>query len=179
MNWEIKIMVVIKAKKFILRPFRKEDEVSLTENINNKKISRNVLTIPYPYTLKDARNWVARNLKEAKKKNPTEINFVIDIKGQVAGSVGLDKIEGHKAEIGYWLAEKYWGKGIMTEAVRLVTRFGFEKLGLGRIYAHVFSFNKASMRVLGKARYKLEGILRKDRKKENKFLDSYLFAKVK
>jgi len=175
----MKNMVVIKSKKFVLRPYRKGDEKSLTENINNKKIYRNTLHIPYPYTLKDAKEWIRKNLKEAKKKNPTEINFVIDIKGEVAGSVGFSEIEGHKAEIGYWLTEKYWRRGIMTEAVKLATKFGFEKLKLKRIYASVFPFNKASRRVLEKAGYKFEGILRKEVKKDNKFLDAYLLAKVK
>ena len=172
-------MVVIKSKKFVLRSYRNGDEKSLTENINNKKIYRNTLHIPYPYTLKDAKKWIAKNLKEAKKKNPTKINFVIDINNEVAGSVGLSKIEGYRAEIGYWLAEKYWGKGIMTKAVKSVTKFGFEKLKLRRIYAEIFPFNKASRRVLEKAGYKFEGILRKAVKKDNKFLDVYLFAKVR
>jgi RimJ/RimL family protein N-acetyltransferase len=170
---------IIKSKEFILRPFRKGDEKSLAENINNKNIYRNTLSIPYPYTLKNAQEWVMKSLKEAKKKKPARISFVIEINGGVAGSVGLSKIEGHKAEIGYWLAEKYWGRGIMTKAVKLVTKFGFDKLKLKRIYAHVFSFNKASKRVLEKAGYKFEGILRKNVKKDGKFLDAYLFAKVK
>ena len=162
-----------------MRPFRRGDEKSLAENINNKKIYRNTLSIPYPYTLKDAQEWVMKNLKELKKKKPAMINFVIDINGGVAGSVGLSKIEGHKAEIGYWLAEKYWNKGIMSEAVKLVTKFGFDKLKLKRIYAFVFCFNKASMRVLEKVGYKFEGILKKNSKKDGKFIDDYLFAKIK
>jgi len=172
-------MAIIKSKHFILRPFKKGDEKSLAENINNKKIYRNTLRVPHPYTLKDGKEWVKKNLKEAKKKKPQMINFVIDINRGVAGSVGFDKIEGHKAEIGYWLAEKYWGRGIMTEAAKLTTKFGFEKLKLRRIYAYVFSFNKASMKVLEKAGYKFEGILRKNVIKNGKFIDDYLFAKVK
>ena len=172
-------MRIIKSKQFILRPFNKKDERSLAKNINNKKIYRATLNIPYPYSLKDAKEWIAKNLKEVKKKNLTEVNFVIDINGEIVGSVGLDKIEDHKAEIGYWLAEKHWSKGIITEAVRLITKFGFEELKLRRIYAYVFPFNKASMRVLEKADYKFEGIIRKDVKKDNKFMDDYLFANVR
>ena len=172
-------MTIIKSKKFILRPFKRGDENSLRENINNKKIYRNTLDIPYPYTLKDAKDWISRNLREMRRKKPTMINLVIDINGEVAGGIGLNKIEGHKAEIGYWLAEKYWGQGIMTQAVKLMTKFGFEKLKLKRIYAYVFSFNKASKRVLEKAGYKFEGILRKNTKKDNRFIDDYLFAKAK
>ena len=172
-------MIIIKSNKFILRPFKKGDESSLRENINNKKIYRNTVNIPYPYTLKDAKDWIARNLKETRRKKPGMINFVIDINGKVAGSIGFHKIEDHKAELGYWLAEKYWGQGIMTQAVKLATEFGFKKLKLKRIYARVFSFNKASKRVLEKAGYKFEGILRKNTKKDNRFIDDCLFAKIK
>ena len=172
-------MAVIKSKKFILRPVRRGDEESLRKNINNKKIYRNTLKIPYPYTLKDAREWIVKNLKEERRKKHSNVNFVIDIDGRVVGAVGLDEIKEYKAEIGYWLGEKYWGQGIMTEAVRLVTKFGFNKLGLKRIYARVFPWNKASMRVLEKAGYKFEGILRKDTKKGNRFLDTHIFARVR
>lgn len=172
-------MTIIKSKHFILRPFRRGDEESLVENINNKKIYRNTSHIPYPYTLKDAEEWVTKNLKEAIKKRPKEINFVIDINSEVAGSIGFSKIEGHKAEIGYWLAEKYWGRGITTQVVKLITKFGFEKLKLRRIYAHVFFFNKASIKVLEKAGYKFEGTLRKNVMKDGKFIDNYLLARVR
>jgi RimJ/RimL family protein N-acetyltransferase len=172
-------MKIIKSKYFLLRPFKKGDEESLAKNINNKKIYQNTLSIPYPYTLKNAKDWINKNLKEIKKRKPTMINFVVDIQGEVIGSIGFGKIENHKAHLGYWLAEKYWNQGIMTEAVKLITKFGFEKLKLKRIEAFVFTFNKASKRVLEKAGYKLEGILRKNSKKGNKFFDDYLFAKIR
>ena len=164
---------------FILRPYKKGDEKSLALNINNKKIYRNTLHIPYPYTLKDAKKWIDDNLKEAKNKEPKSINFAIDIKGEVAGGIGFDNIQEHKAEIGYWLGEKYWSQGIMTQAVKLITKFGFEKLKLKRTYGFVFLWNKPSARVLEKNGFKLEGILRKNVKKDNKLLDSYIFAKIK
>lgn len=170
---------IIKSKNFILRPFKKGDEKSLAENINDKTIARNTLSVPYPYTLKDARNWIERNLKEKKKKNFKMLNFAIDVDGEVAGSIGFHKIEtGHKAEVGYWLARKFWNKGIMTEALKLLTNFGFKKLGFKRLSALVFPFNKASMRILQKAGYKLEGIQRKNAKKGGKYLDDYSFAKI-
>lgn len=173
-------MIVIRSKKFILRPFRGGDEESLIKNINNKIIARNTLTIPHPYKMKNARRWINRNLKLDKKKNKHEINFVIEIDGEVAGEIGLNKIiEGHMAEIGYWLGKKYWGKGIMTAAAKLVTKYGFEKLGLRRIYAFVFPFNKSSAIVLEKAGFKYEGKLKKHAKKGNKFLNDFLYAKIK
>ena len=174
-----RIMVVIKTEKFILRSYRKGDEESLAKNIYDKTIARSTLRIPYPYTLKDAKEWVRKNLKENRKKKPDEINFVVDINGEVAGGIGLSEIKDYQAEIGFWVASKYRNKGITTLALKKVTKFGFEKIKLRRIYACVFPFNKASMRVLKKNGYKLEGILRKEIKKGNKLLDNYLFAKVK
>ncbi|MAF43576.1 MAG: GNAT family N-acetyltransferase [Parcubacteria group bacterium] len=164
---------------FILRPYKRGDEASLRKNINNKKIYRNTLRIPYPYTKKDAHFWVSCNLKFNKEKKKSEINFVIDIEDELVGSIGFSKIKGHKAEIGYWLAEKYWGQGIMAEAVKLATKIGFKKLKLKRIYATVFSSNKASMHVLENNGYKFEGIMKKHYKKNNRFMDVHLYAKVK
>jgi len=172
-------MVVIKTGKFVLRPYRKGDGESLAKNINDKTIARSTLRIPYPYTLKDAKEWVRKNLKESRKKKPAEINFVVDINGEVAGGIGLSEIKDHQAEIGFWVTRKHRNKGITTLALRKVTKYGFEKIKLKRIYACVFPFNKASMKILKKNGYKLEGVLRKDIKKGNKLLDNYLFAKVK
>ncbi len=171
---------IIKTDKFILRSFRKGDEKSLQENINNKNIAKFTSTIRHPYNIRDAKNWIDRNLKNAKEKNPKKINFVIEKNGEVAGSVGLTKIEnGHKAEMGYWLAEKYWGAGIMTRAVKLVAEYGFKKLGLRKIYASVYSFNKGSQKVLKKSGFKLEGILSKHHKKDGKLIDLHVFGRLK
>ncbi|MFA5050491.1 MAG: GNAT family protein [Patescibacteria group bacterium] len=172
-------MAIIYSKKFILRPLKKGDEFSLTKNINDKIISRNTMTIRYPYKIKDARAWINQNLKSAKKKKKTKIVFVIDIGNEVVGSIGLHKIEGHCTELGYWLGKKYRGQGIMTEAAKLVTKYAFSELGLKRVYATVFLFNKPSARVLEKAGFKFEGKLIKNKKKGGKFLDSLLYAKVK
>lgn len=170
---------IIKTKRFTLRPVQKKDSSSLAKNVNDKEIARNTISIPYPYTLKDAHCWINKNSRLRKSKEPKEINFVIDIKGEVAGAVGLTDIEGHEAQIGYWLGRNYWGQGLITEAVKAVTQFGFNKLKRVRIYAYVFPFNKASRRVLEKAGYQFEGILKKNTKKNGKFIDDYLFAKVK
>jgi RimJ/RimL family protein N-acetyltransferase len=168
------------TKDFVLRPFKKGDEFSLAKNINDKEIIRNTLIPFYPYKLKNAKDWVRKNLKEDEKKKPKMFNFVIDINGEVTGSVGFSRIEKrHQALLGFWLAKKYWNKGIMTKAVKLITEFGFGKMGFKRIYADVLYFNKSSMRVLEKADFQLEGILRKSIKKDNKLIDDYLFAKVR
>ena len=169
-------MVIIKAKHYILRPFRKGDEKSLVKNINDKEIAHNTTTIPYPYTMNDARWWINRTLK----KESTSLRFAIDIDGDVVGCVGLEHlVSRHKAEIGYWLGREYWGRGIMTDAVKKLTAYGFKKLKLKRIYAKFFPFNKASARVLEKAGYKYEGLLRKDTLKKGKPTDVLVYAKIK
>lgn len=173
-------MKLAENKKFILRTVQKGDEFDIVKNINDKTISRNTAAIPYPYKLEDAKSWVGKCLKELNKKEPKSISFYIVINNEVIGCVGLhDIVKNHKAEIGYWLARKYWGKGIMPEAVKIVTDFGFKKLKLKRLYAGVYSFNPPSMRVLEKNGYKLEGIFKKDIKKFGKLFDKHVFAKVK
>ncbi len=171
-------MTVIKTNRFILRPFQKGDEQSLVKNINNKKIYEATLRIPYPYKLKDANKFISKCLKETLKNKPKSLTFAIEINQQVCGGISFDHIEKHQAELGYWLGENYWGKGVITEAAKLLTEFGFKKLGLARIYAYVYPSNKASMRVLQKNGFTREGFLRKNVIKKGRLLDSYLFAKV-
>jgi len=97
----------------------------------------------------------------------------------VVGGVGLRDVDGHKAEIGYWLAEAYWGRGITTEAVKLVVKYCFNRLKLRRLYAYVFPRNQASLRVLFKAGFKKEGLLKKNVVKNGKFFNDVLLAKVR
>lgn len=167
-------MPTIKTKKFILRPFQMSDAEEIAKNINDKIIARNLLTVPYPYKLKDAKEWLGMKKKD-------NINFCIEINGEVSGSVSFNRIiKNHKAELGYWLARKHWGQGIMSKVVKEMVKFGFNELKIKRIYAGVFSFNKASMGVLKKNGFKFEGILKKNaRKMDSNLLDEYLFAKIK
>ena len=175
-----KHMLTIKTKKFILRPYQKGDEEAIVKHANDKIIGKNTLTMPYPYTLKDAKEWIEENLKEYKDKKSENRVFAIEIDGELCGTVGLSKIvREHKAELGYWIGRKYWGRGIMTEAVKAVSSYAFHDLKVKRIYAHVFLFNEPSKRVLEKAGYVLEGISRKEAKKGSRYIDVYLLAKVK
>lgn len=172
--------MIIKSKKFILRPLKKGDEVSIAKHAHNKTISKNTATIPYPYTVKDAKDWIKENLIQYRVKNFDNLVWAIEIEGEVCGAIGLHKISpGHKAELGYWLGEESWGQGIMTEATKLVCNYGFKKLKLKRIWAKVYVFNTGSRRVLEKAGFELEGLCKKEAKKGNKYIDVYLFAKIK
>lgn len=169
--------MIIKAKNFILRPYRKGDEPSLIKNISDRHIYRNTCSIPYPYTRKNAMEFIKSNkFPDAGKKM---INFAIDMGGNVIGGICFREMKLHRAEIGYWLGKKYWNRGIMGEALKLATDFGFKKLRLRRIYAIVFCRNKASARILKKNRYKMEGVMRKYTLKDGKLIDAMIFAKVK
>jgi len=170
---------ILSSRLFTLRPFRKGDEPSLQGSINSREVTRFTISIPYPYTAKQAKDWIAKNISLNKKKEKTEINFAIDIEGQVVGGIGLRRIEGHMAELGYWLCEKHWGRGIMTEAVKRVTDYGSRTLGLRRIYATAFTANKASIRVLEKSGFVFEGRLRRFIKRGGRLFDAVMYAKVR
>ena len=169
----------LKFGGYKLRPFRRGDEPFVAENINDRKIERYTLNIPYPYTLKAARQWVDFNRKLERGKSKTQLNLAIDLDGRVIGGIGLFAMNGHRAEIGYWLGVKYWGKGIVSGAVKTLTRYALKELKLRRVYAKVFAVNKASARVLQKAGYKYEGRLVKDAVKHGRPVDGLLFAKTR
>jgi len=172
--------MIIKSKRLILRPFKKSDEKSLIENINDWKVSRCISTVPYPYRMKDAKKWIAHCIKSLKSKNKKEIVFAVDKNGEVIGSIGLHDInKNHKAEIGYWLAKRFWNKGIITEAIKITTEYGFKRLKLKRIYASVYLKNEISAHVLEKNHYKREGLLRNYALKNGECIDCFMYAKIK
>ncbi len=171
---------IIKTKNFSIRFFEKGDEFALVKNLNNKKISKTLTAVPYPYIIKYAKDFILKNLIEYKKKNPQNLIFAIENKGKIIGAVGLYSIKNkHKAKLGYWLKENYWGQGIMTKVVKSISSFAFKKFKLKRLYAYVFSFNPASKRVLEKNGFVVEGFLKKHIKKGKKYIDCYLLTKIR
>ena len=170
----------IKTKKFILRPFKLGDARELAKKLNDKEISQNMTAIPYPYSLQDARNWLNKVIKEKRKKDPENLVFAIEVNGELAGTILLVRLKkAHKAELGYWMAKEFRGKKLMTSAIKEVCKYCFNELKLKRIAAKIFISNPASWRVLEKNGFELEGVPRKEAKKGNKYIDSYLMAKVK
>ncbi len=162
----------------LLRPWRAGDEASLAENANNHKVWRNLGDLfPNPYSLADAEKYLAHT---ATQKN--EHNYAIEVNGLAAGGISLrlqKGIENRGANIGYWLGEAHWGRGIVTEAVQALTAFGFEQLDLLRVSAKVFEWNPASRRVLEKAGFSLEGRERKAISKDGQIIDQFLYAIVR
>lgn len=170
-----------KTRQLTLRPYKETDAADIAKSANDQEIAHNLATLPHPYTLNDAKTFLAKVFEESLKKPQTNYYWAVEVKGQYAGSIGLhlNKEENHIGEIGYWLARLFWGKGLMTKSVKIISRFGFNQLKLKRLEITVYPWNKASMRVAEKNGFQLEGILRKRAKRNSRYLDEHLFAKVK
>lgn len=153
---------IIPLDDIILRRHRPEDASDIVIQIDDEQVSRYTLNIPYPYGMKDAEDFLSMN--RAWSEQGTSLNLAITLKGEdkVIGGIGLLNIERkfHHAGIGYWLGRSYWGNNYATRCVRGMVRFGFERLGLQRISAIVFSPNKRSQRVLIKNGFVHEGTMR-------------------
>ncbi|MCH7492798.1 GNAT family N-acetyltransferase [Patescibacteria group bacterium] len=171
---------IIKGQGFTLRPFNKTDYKILAKKINHRDIYRHTLNIPYPYRESDAKKFLNKILNEYKKKESDGYHLAVIIDDEIAGSVGLMKIErGHKAEIGYWLAKDHWGKGIMPLTIKKIVTMGFRDFKLKKIYAYVMVANRRSYQVLIKNGFKKEGLLIQHVKKDGKLKDEYILGKYK
>jgi len=168
----------LKLTRSVLREWKPGDEQSLVRNANSRRIWRNLRdAFPHPYTLADAEHWI--NIA-----NPTTPirNFAIVVDGAAVGGIGLvlkDDVFRRSAEIGYWLGEQFWGRGIVTEAVRAVTDYAFATFDLCRVYAGVFEWNLASMRVLEKAGYEFECRMKKSVTKDGQTIDELIYAMIR
>ena len=150
----------LKCKHSLLRPWRLEDAGSLCVHANNSKVSENLRDVfPFPYTLLDAEYFI-KNIASS----TTNLILAIEIDGEAVGSIGIlpqTDVYQKSAELGYWLGEKYWRKGIASEAVATIVAYAFNIYDINRIYASVFERNTASMRVLEKCGFAREAILHK------------------
>jgi len=169
--------VRIQLAKSFLREWRRGDEPSLVRHANNRNVWINLRdNFPCPYTTADARGWI-----RLATTNGFNLVFAIDVDGFAVGAIGFrpgDDIHRHSAEIGYWLGEEYWNRGIITEAVIAMTEYAFNTMKMTRVHAEVFMWNTASMRVLEKAGYLREGVLRKSVYKDRQWVDEVVYAKI-
>jgi RimJ/RimL family protein N-acetyltransferase len=153
-------VIVLRGDRCSLRPWRLQDALLLPELANDADIARFMTPLfPHPYRLHDAQAWVRLN----QNAEPT-LNFAIEYGGTLAGGVGLmpgDEERGRAGStaIGYWLGKRFWGQGIATEAVSLLSEHAFATLGVRRLWANVFAPNRASARVLEKAGFRHEATL--------------------
>lgn len=171
------IRPVIETERLILRTFRLADAQDSVRICADREVAANTMTIPHPYTLRDARRWLAA--QEA-SRDPSVFAIVLRQSDVMIGSIGLVPQHAHdRAELGYALAKPYWNMGYATEAARAVIAFGFGTMGLNRIYASHYGRNPASGRVMIKCGMKPEGVSRAHVKKWGTYEDCVLFAILK
>jgi [ribosomal protein S5]-alanine N-acetyltransferase len=174
----VSLDVELKLTRCTLRPWRRGDEASLVRHADNRNVSRNLKDrFPSPYTAADAREWIAHASAQAP---PTSLAIVVD--GAAVGGVGIElgtDVFRRSAEIGYWLGEPFWGRGIATEALRAMTAYAFARFDICRLEAGVFDWNPASARVLEKNGYVLEGRARLGVIKDGRMGDRLLYALVR
>jgi len=163
-----------------IRRWELSDARDLATALSNKKIQDNLRDgLPYPYTEQDGKEFISAML--AANENNT-FAFAITVNGKVIGSIGAFRqgnIHRQTAELGYYIAEEYWGKGIMTEAVKQLCDYVFSNTDIIRIYAEPFAYNIGSCRVLEKAGFQYEGTLRSNALKNGNVFDMKMYSKLK
>ena len=163
-----------------IRRWELSDARDLAAALSNKKIQDNLRDgLPYPYTEQDGKEFISAML--AANENDT-FAFAITVNGKVIGSIGAFRqgnIHRQTAELGYYIAEEYWGKGIMTEAVKQLCDYVFSHTDIIRIYAEPFAYNIGSCRVLEKAGFQYEGTLRSNALKNGNVFDMKMYSKLK
>jgi RimJ/RimL family protein N-acetyltransferase len=172
--------MVLTGARCIVRSWRTGDADALVRHANNFEVARQLRDrFPHPYTPADAAAFLRHATAQGAGGRST--NLAIEVDGEAAGGIGFvsgSDIERFSAEIGYWLGEQYWGRGITTEAVLLVTAHALTAVNLLRLFALPFADNTASRRVLAKAGYDCEGILRSSSVKYGQRRDQAMYARV-
>jgi RimJ/RimL family protein N-acetyltransferase len=160
---------------FTLRPFKTDDVESLVSCANNPNIAMFMTDqFPYPYSIEKGKAFI----ENATKDNPLHI-FAIDIDGKASGGIGIhpqEDIQSKNAELGYWLAEPFWGQGIMTRAIIEMLDYGFKQFDINRVFARPFGSNRGSQKALQKAGFVLEAHFIKTIFKNGAFEDELVYA---
>ena len=152
----------LKTKRLVLRELKESDAQDIADNVNNVNVSKYLLVVPYPYSLKDAKDFIEHSVSVAKENPRTEYNFGITLKteGKVIGIISLEKVDAFQetGSVGYWLGEKHHRNGYMTEAFGKILDFGFMELNLRKVKVSAFADNTASNRLIKeKMEFKQEG----------------------
>lgn len=167
----------LKLQRCTVRSWQTSDVDSVVRYANNRNIWLNLRdAFPHPYTRGDAQHFI-----RAVRDRAPETTFAIEVGGEAIGSIGFQlhgDVERVSAEIGYWIGEPFWGRGITTEALVAVTALAIERHGLTRVYALPFAWNAASCRVLEKAGFVVEARLRRSAVKDGKITDQIQYAFV-
>jgi len=171
-------MLTIALPSCVLRPWSSRDVDALVRHADNRNVWINLRDhFPQPYSHTDAVRWI-----ELAQELPSDTQFAVEVDGEAAGGIGLEMqsdIERASAEVGFWLGQACWGRGIMTQAVRAFSDFALNRPGCIRLYASVLAWNPASMRVLEKSGYQREGCMRRSAIKDGRIVDRILYARVR
>jgi RimJ/RimL family protein N-acetyltransferase len=169
--------MILRGARCTLRPWHHADADSLVRHANNINVARHLRDrFPHPYTRDNAKEF----LKAVSGAEP-QTNFAIDVSGEAGGGLGFvpgSDVERYSAEVGYWLGEALWNRGIASEALDLFTRYAFDELHLLRLFALPLADNPASIRVLEKTGYAREGTLRASCVKYGQPRDQVMFARI-
>jgi RimJ/RimL family protein N-acetyltransferase len=175
-------MLLALADGFTITDIAASDKTAYLEHFAAREFHEHITVLPFPYTAADADQWLAHVAAETAREGRS-VNWAIrDPGGRLAGGIGFTGYRtgtSHRAELGYWLAKPLWGRGIMTDAARRVSRFAFDDLALMRLYAYVLDFNLASARVLEKAGFEREGRLRGHILRDGRLSDAFVYGRLK
>ncbi len=174
------VHLALSDSDWYLSPIHYQDHRAYVHYLNDPLIYRYTLNIPYPYTQKDADHWLSLlELKQSEKGKVFHLG-IRNAKGDLCGGIGIDidPTQSHKGTLGYWLAQPYWGQGIMTRAVKAFCTWSFETFQLQRINAQLMSINVASEVVLQRAGFQLEGVMTHYYVKDQQSYDAKLYAKT-
>jgi RimJ/RimL family protein N-acetyltransferase len=168
----------IRTARLLLGKFEPEDAPELQRLAGAREIADTTLSIPHPYALDHALAWIGNQRKETARGRATNFAVRLSPGSTLIGSVGLRDIDPEhlQAELGFWIGREWWGQGYASEAAAEVVRFGFEELGLNRIYAHHMARNPAAGRVLEHIGMQHEGVLRERVRKWGVYEDVVLYA---
>lgn len=171
-------MRIIQVNEYQIRDFKFEDKNALVKYANNPEVSKYLRnTFPSPYTVHDAERW----LKSVVGKNDS-LFFAIANKNELIGGISAipyEDIHRFTAEIGYWLGQPFWNKGITSDILKSFCNYLFNNYDFNRLTANVFEGNTASEKVLLKCGFQLEGTLKKSVFKWNIFIDQYIYGLLK
>jgi len=168
----------IQTARLTLRSYSSADVADLVRLAGAREVAATTLRIPHPYTEQDAKDFI----ETYAEKTVPETRFAITLTSdsQLCGGIGLGVDEAHQhAELGYWVGVPYWGRGYATEAACAMIQYGFETLGLHRIYASYIPHNVASGRVLQKIGMRREGVMRSHICKWGEFHDLECYGMLK
>jgi RimJ/RimL family protein N-acetyltransferase len=175
-------MKIIVNEQIHLSEFQTSDQAACVQHLKEKEIYDRTLRIPYPYTGADFQEWMGIVEKTTQQQGQAVSWAIRNERGVLIGGCGFDGFQvgkSHRAELGYWLAKPYWGRGIMTAVVSRLCQLAFAEFALVKITAHVFPTNAASARVLDKCGFVQEGLLRKHYLKDGQYFDARSFALLK